>query len=93
MATFLTRVELHAADAADYQRLHEAMEAQHFTRKILATDGAWYHLPTAEYLSFGEISADTVLEIAKGAVRAIRKTASIVTVQSSDTRFNGLQRV
>ncbi|UVE64755.1 hypothetical protein L2Y90_12945 [Burkholderia pyrrocinia] len=93
MPQFMTRVELHNASAADYLRLHEAMATKHFARRIQDTQGNWYHLPTAEYHSFGDIDANTVLELAKAAVQSIGKTASVITSQTADVRFHGLQRV
>lgn len=90
MANFMTRVELHNGTAQDYQRLHDAMAMQNFSRTIIDQQGIRYHLPTAEYHSFGNIDANEVLEYAKAAVRSIGKTASIVTSEASTVRFNGL---
>jgi hypothetical protein len=90
MATFLTRVELHQADATDYQRLHEAMAAQNFLRTIRGDNGLRYHLPTAEYSSQGELDAGSVLNLATQAVQSIGKTASIITVNWTHAKWSGL---
>jgi hypothetical protein len=90
MAQFLTRVELHMANAEDYQRLHEAMETRRFSRTIVDNKGVRYHLPTAEYYSFGEIDANSVADLAKGAVAAIGKTGAVITANFVDARWNGL---
>ncbi|WP_080405761.1 type V toxin-antitoxin system endoribonuclease antitoxin GhoS [Burkholderia ubonensis] len=80
MAKFLTRVELHNADAGDYQRLHEAMGARNFSRSIQDDQGTWYQLPTAEYYSFGNIQTIEVRQLAEQAVASTGKAASIITV-------------
>ncbi|WP_179255539.1 type V toxin-antitoxin system endoribonuclease antitoxin GhoS [Burkholderia sp. HI2714] len=92
MAQFLTRVELHNATAADYEKLHTAMQQQKFSRTIPDDSGVRYHLPTAEYYSHGEIAANDVLELAKAAVRSIGKTASIITCNWTQAQWNGLPR-
>jgi hypothetical protein len=92
MPNFMTRVELHNGTAQDYQRLHDAMQARQFSRTITDSQNIRYHLPTAEYSSFGNIDTNGVLELAKAAVRAIGKTASIVTSETVNTFFNGLPR-
>lgn len=51
MTWFITRVELHGANDADYQKLHEAMEAQKFRREIQDQSGRMHRLPTATYFS------------------------------------------
>ncbi|MBN3755904.1 type V toxin-antitoxin system endoribonuclease antitoxin GhoS [Paraburkholderia sp. Tr-20389] len=88
--SYLTRVELHNANASDYQNLHAAMAAQKFMRTIPNDEGVRYQLPTAEYYSVAEIDTNAVLELAKLAVASIGKTGSIITVQFNDARWNGL---
>jgi len=90
MAQFLTRVELHMANAEDYQRLHEAMAARNFARTIVDNKGVRYHLPTAEYYSFGEIDANSVVNLAREAVASVGKTGAVITTNFVDARWNGL---
>lgn len=73
MATFLTRVELYGDDQApdDYTRLHAEMEKRKFQRTILGDNGQMSRLPTAEYYSFGDLSADNVRTLAVQACNAI----------------------
>ncbi|MDR6381813.1 type V toxin-antitoxin system endoribonuclease antitoxin GhoS [Paraburkholderia caribensis] len=87
MAKFLTRVELHNANGTDYQRLHEEMQARKFSRTIRDDAGKVYQLPTAEYYSFGDITADNVLQLAQQAADATGKQASIITVNYGDARW------
>ena len=50
MARFTTRVELYGSPtSAEYEALHDAMEAEGFIRTITDTEDVVYHLPDAEY--------------------------------------------
>lgn len=49
MARFTIRVELHGATETQYAKLHEAMANAGMQRYILAGDGSYYPMPTAEY--------------------------------------------
>lgn len=80
MGTFLTRVELHSAIAADYERLHLAMAGFGFSRTIIADDSTRYALPTAEYVSQGEFTAEYTRELAKAAALSTGKTCSVISV-------------
>jgi|EndMetStandDraft_8_1072994.scaffolds.fasta_scaffold1025214_2 hypothetical protein len=73
MVAYLTRVELYGDDQApgDYTRLHEEMEKRKFHRTIVADNGQRVHLPTAEYHSYGELSAAEVEALAVQACNAI----------------------
>ena len=65
MTNFTVRIELHGADEADYENLHEAMERRGFVRWI-ESDGGRYRLPTAEYnLVDADMDRARVLEIAR----------------------------
>ena len=54
MAASTTRVELHDASSSDYNKLHDEMEKEGFTRTWKTDNGSVYHLPTAEYDFRGE---------------------------------------
>ncbi|MEZ2417494.1 hypothetical protein [Luteibacter sp. RCC_6_2] len=81
MATFLTRIELHSADAADYQRLHEEMAKKGFSRAIPDDNGVKYYLPTAEYYWEGNLSAEAVRQLADIAIAATGKAGWVITAQ------------
>ncbi|HGM6983941.1 TPA: hypothetical protein ACKQD1_004953 [Serratia marcescens] len=67
MASFTVRVELHKAEAEDYENLHEKMEAKGYSREITSSDGNRYKLPDAEYVADKNMTAsqvrDEVVEI------------------------------
>ena len=81
MAMFLTRVELHSATGADYDRLHVEMAKQKFSRTIPADDGSRYQLPTAEYYSQGDLSVEAVRKLADVAIAATGKSAWVISVR------------
>ena len=93
MATFTTRVELHKAAEKEYERLHEAMEVEGFSRVIEGTSGKVYHLPTAEYNYKGDSTVDDVLAAAKRAAKITGKASEILVTESKSRRFSGLVEV
>lgn len=62
MAEFTVRVELHLADSSDYDKLHESMEANGYSRIILDAYGTRYYLPTAEYTTVKSMTCPAVRE-------------------------------
>jgi hypothetical protein len=91
MATFITRVELHHASTADdYQRLHNAMATQGFSRTIKSDNGTAYHLPTAEYYFIGSFTTRQVLDKAKAAANTIGKTFMVITFETLNGAWEGL---
>jgi hypothetical protein len=81
MAQFITRVELHNASYQHYETLHAAMLAAKFRKTIKGDDGNVYQLPTAEYSSFGELSAEEVRNLAAAAATKTGCRFWIVTTQ------------
>lgn len=69
MAMFIVRVELHGAAHGDdaYERLHGAMDRKRFSRIIADNQGQRYHLPPAEYVTYGDVTCDFVRTLAKQA--------------------------
>jgi hypothetical protein len=49
MAAYTVRVELHHADALDYERLHDLMALKGYKRTLIGDAGREDHLPTAMY--------------------------------------------
>ncbi len=87
MAKFTTRVELHTATDEDYQILHSAMAKQGFTRTIDADDGT-YHLPTAEYNRVGDLTRETVVQLAKTAASTTGKRYSVLVTEGTRQWYN-----
>lgn len=82
MSSFTTRVELHSATYNDYAQLHAAMERRNFHRVIQSDGGQWFHLPTAEYESHGDLGIGDVLELAKAGANETGKAASIIVTEA-----------
>ena len=81
MADFIIRVELHAATASDYERLHRAMEFQGFSRTIVGGDGRVHQLPTAEYRQTSTLSVEQVRQKVKAVVVTVKPSYEILVVQ------------
>jgi hypothetical protein len=90
--TYMTRIELHDAMEADYEKLHAAMEAEEFKRTITADDGSTYHLPTAEYYLITELTRDQVFAIAKTVANKTGKKYGIVVVEVNAATWAGLAK-
>lgn len=84
MSEFIVRVELHDAEPADYNLLHEAMEQARFLRSIRATDGIWYDLPTAEYFWRRPGGVDLVMDRAKRAADQTGRSFSLLVTEWSN---------
>jgi hypothetical protein len=93
MALYLTRVELHNADADDYETLHAAMEAEGFDRTIVGGDGKTYQLPTAEYYRQTNLNRAQVLESAQQAAAKTKKSHGIIVAESTGMIWMGLAEV
>jgi hypothetical protein len=92
MPKYTTRVELQSAAAADYNKLHAAMEGEGFSRTIKSDDGRVYQLPTAEYDRVGDLTRSQVLESAKRAATKVGKTYQILVTESSGRTWHGLKK-
>jgi len=94
MPTFTTRVELHDADEReDYDRLHEEMEREGFTRTITASSGKEYQLPTAEYNLQAALTKEQVRDKAVKAARRTGKSSWILVTESAGRCWDGLPPV
>lgn len=92
MANFTTRVELHQAEETDYNTLHDAMNAEGFTRTISSSDGT-YHLPTAEYNYNGSLTKSEVLDAAERASASTGKKHGILVTESNGRTWIGLEKI
>jgi hypothetical protein len=93
MPKFTVRVELHGASEAQYDELHEAMEAEGFVRWIKAA-GQKYQLPTAEYnLPGSTLTKYHVLNRARRAAQSVKPTPTpwILVTKSAGRTWDGLE--
>lgn len=93
MAKFTTRVELHAANADDYENLHKAMKAEGFLRTIKSDDGKIYELPTAEYNKTGNYTTQQVIDSAEKAAKTTKKSYGVIVSEATNRKWNGLKQV
>jgi hypothetical protein len=93
MASYITRVELHDADGADYTKLHKAMEKKGFARTITSSKDITYHLPTAEYEFEGTETRKEVLELAKEAASSVKSKYAALVTESKGSTWHGLAKV
>ena len=93
MGYFMTRVELHGGTAADYEKLHEAMRLQGFSRNVKSSDGVLYRLPTAQYrFESATLSLVQIREKASAAARSIGKEFAVLVTEGLSV-WVGLERV
>lgn len=95
MSTFTTRVVLHdvADNSTDYDTLHDAMEAQGFSRTIESDDERLYKLPPAEYNIEGALTRKDVLAKAKVAARHTGREYSVLVTESLGRRWYNLEEI
>ncbi len=91
MSQFTVRIELHNANAEDYNKLHKAMEADGFSRTITANDGTVYHLPTAEYdFEHASMSSGDVRDKAGAVAKKIKSDPAVLVTKSAGRAWRGL---
>lgn len=90
---FIVRIELHDAKYNEYNVLHQEMERRGFTRTIRGSDGATYHLPTAEYEYAKTATGEQVRELAAAAAAVTRKTYAVLVTKQDGCWWNGLPKV
>jgi hypothetical protein len=90
MANFTVRVELHSATYQDYEILHREMAKVGFTRTILGDNGTTYQLPTAEYVTSGNVTIQQMLEAAKGAASRTGKSFERIVAETVRWTWYGL---
>lgn len=93
MAQFTVRVELHRANQDDYDILHAAMEEEGFSRQIKSSDGARYHLPTAEYNRTSNKTREQIRDSAATAADTTGKKYAILVTESAGRAWQGLKKV
>lgn len=93
MTWFTTRVELHDADWSDYTKLHAEMKKQGFAQTISSDDGKTYVLPPAEYFFDSGLTRSQVLDRAKVAAGAVKKSFGVIVTEGSGITWIGLKSV
>jgi hypothetical protein len=92
VAQFTTRVELHDAKPADYDKLHIEMAKQGFARTVVGVDSSGasrrYHLPSAEYDSQSIQSCEQVRNLAKATADAVRSGAWVLVTEVASRSWN-----
>ena len=92
MASFITRVELHAATYQDYVNLHAYMSQEGFTNTIRSGDGVLYHLPPAEYELVANCTTVQARDKASKAAARTQKTFAVMTVEYNSAAWAGLSK-
>lgn len=82
MAEFTVRVQLHHANAEQYETLHENMEAHGYSKFIIGSSGQKYDLPEAEYVATKSISVEDVRMQVSGIADAITNRAYVLVSES-----------
>jgi hypothetical protein len=91
VANFLVRVELHGATwPDDYDALHKAMARAGFDHRLLADDGKYYRLPTAEYAVSGNHTIEAVRKAAREAANSTGRLNAVLVVEFLTWLSNGL---
>jgi hypothetical protein len=90
MSTFITRVELHHATEADYERLHSAMAQQGYARTIMSDDGRRYRLPWAEYCAVANWTLEEARTAAANAAASTGRSFAVLTSLTNGVAWQGL---
>ncbi len=87
MASFTVRVELHGADAGDYERLHTLMASYGFNRTLGGTEksgaSSTFRMPSGEYTHDSEADVFAVRDTAKLVADAVKPGAWVLVTQAS----------
>jgi len=91
MSHFMTRIELNGSPTwQDYENLHRVMKRTGFGRLVSGGNGKTYHLPTAEYSRFADMTLDQVLSQAHSAACSVWNGAQAMTTEGQ-TGWKGLR--
>lgn len=91
MANYLACVELYAAEAEDYERLHRGMESRGFVHAMAGEDGVRYELPRGAYVVSGTSAMLSVaLRAAVDAAAETGRKAAVMVTDWEAARWSGL---
>lgn len=94
MASFIARVELHAADYDDYEELHSYMQQKGYKRKITGDSGTTSKLPTGTYvMEDASISRSDALQRAVKAAEGTGKKSAVIVAEWSAASWQGLDKI
>jgi hypothetical protein len=93
MPQFHVRVVLQDAKFEHYEKLHEAMAGEGFSRTITSDKGIEYHLPDAEYRIVADLTLVQVGDRTKRAAETVQRTFSYLATQVTATRWQNLEKV
>lgn len=88
MADFTVRVELHNAKSEDYEKLHESMAAQGYSRIIQDSAGTRFYLPSAEYVAIKSIACGQVRDQVVGIATSIKVNPRVLVTQVADRSWS-----
>ena len=83
MAQFIVRVELHAADAEDYERLHIIMASNGYSREIQDGAGNWFYLPSAEYVTYKNANTELIRDEVRLIAGSVKQEYYILVTQTA----------
>jgi hypothetical protein len=93
MTAFVVRIVLNDATWDDYRKLYEKLGKQGFTDIIVASDGAAYKMPDAEYYFEGNKTRAEVLALAKASAGAVKTSYQVMVTQSAGITWYGLKQL
>jgi len=91
--SYIIRIELASNLMADFNVLHQAMEACGFERTITGSDGKDYYLPRATYFISSSSDKSQILASSKQAVSQTGKTGEILVIKYASCTWSGLKEV
>jgi hypothetical protein len=92
MPWYITRVELHYANADDYEALHVQMEREGFSRTVRTTDGRRFHLPPAEYFRDTDLDINQVRDSAQRAASRVKQLFAVFVARTDQWAATGLKQ-
>ncbi|HBC8786249.1 type V toxin-antitoxin system endoribonuclease antitoxin GhoS [Citrobacter braakii] len=94
MAKFTVRVELRDSENADYEELHELMEANGFSKTITFSSGNTYELPNAEYnYTSNTKNRTSVADLAESVASRVSRKPKILVTESTGRSVRNLDEI
>lgn len=93
MTRYTIHIVLHGANAKDYERLHELMDARGARRALLGEDGVWYDLPDGEYDLESDYAVEEVVQRTGALASAVKPNPSILVTPVQGRRMWWLRPV
>lgn len=90
MTWYAIRIELHNANAEDYQTLHDILDVVEIVRTITSDQGTEYQLPTGMYFTESDRNIDEILSLVKNLAAVARPNPEVFVVETSSMKWTGL---